>query len=161
MEVDMTVPITPLPGVVVEEFFRYEDAERAVNLLTERGLPVQRAAIVGCELRLIERIMGRLTWRIAVLSGLASGAWFGLLIGVLLSLFAATGRGALAVTAGCVLYGAGFGAVFGFVARALTRGRREYVSLSQIVPARFELVADAEFADRARQSLAGSRRPTA
>ena len=36
---------------------------------------------------LVERVIGRLTWGRVLLSGAASGAWFGLFVGLLLSLF--------------------------------------------------------------------------
>jgi hypothetical protein len=36
---------------------------------------------------LVERVIGRLTWGRVLLSGAASGAWFGLFVGLLLGLF--------------------------------------------------------------------------
>jgi hypothetical protein len=39
----------------------YRDAERAVNYLADNGFPVERVAIVGRELELLQQVTGRLT----------------------------------------------------------------------------------------------------
>ncbi|MEK8110529.1 general stress protein [Micromonospora sp. M12] len=47
---------------------------------------VATTQIVGTELRMVEQITGRLTWPRALLSGAASGAWFGVFVGLLINL---------------------------------------------------------------------------
>jgi hypothetical protein len=153
----MPIRTASMPGVLVEEFSDYQDVERAVNFLSTRGLPVEHAMIVGCDLRLVERVVGRLTWPRAALGGAGAGAWFGLFAGVLLSLFALTARSALAVVISCIGFGALFGLIFGLLARTFTRGRHEYVSMSQIVPGRYELMTDPAVADQVRRTLAQPR----
>ena len=66
---------------------RYEDAQKAVDFLSDEGFPVENVLIVGTELRQVERVTGRLTWGRVLSAGAASGAWLGLLIGLILSLF--------------------------------------------------------------------------
>jgi hypothetical protein len=150
----MPIRTESLPGVPVEQFLRYEDAERAVNFLSTQGVPLEHTMIVGSNLRLVESVMGRLTWPRAALGGAGSGAWFGLFAGILLSLFTLTARSALAVIIACISYGVLFGIAWGLVAWAFARGRHEYVSLSQIVPERYELMTDPTVADRVRRTLA-------
>jgi hypothetical protein len=112
---------------------------------------VERVSIVGTNLRLVEKVLGRMTTGRSALAGAASGAWFGLLIGLLLSIFSLTGWW-LAVLAG-VLIGALWGAVFGAVAHAMTGGRRDFTSFSSLQASQYAVVVDAEHADEARALL--------
>ena len=45
----------------VARFDDYEAAQRAVDQLSDNGFPVEKLDIVGSDLRLIERVTGRLT----------------------------------------------------------------------------------------------------
>lgn len=45
----------------VASYASYEEAQRAVDRLSDRGFPVENADIVGSDLRLVEHITGRLT----------------------------------------------------------------------------------------------------
>src|SRR5579859_2136223 len=71
----------------VARFDDYESAQRAVDRLSDDGFPVEKLDIVGSDLRLIERVTGRLTTMRAAGAGALSGLWAGLLIGTLLGLF--------------------------------------------------------------------------
>jgi hypothetical protein len=77
----------------VARFDDYEAAQRAVDQLSDNGFPVEKLDIVGSDLRIVERVTGRLTKARAAMAGVGSGLWAGLLIGALLGLFT-TGRGA-------------------------------------------------------------------
>lgn len=141
-------------GLPVGSYDSYDQAQRAVDHLSDNKFPVENVTIVGTDLRLIERVTGRLTYARAALAGAATGAWFGLLIGLLLGLFARGGQGTLALLAAGVLYGAGFGAIFGLVSYALTGGRRDFTSTRQIVAGRYEVLCAHNLADQARDLLA-------
>ncbi|MGA5370150.1 general stress protein [Streptomyces griseoincarnatus] len=153
---------TPPPGQdterpVVGSYPTYGGAQQAVDLLSDSGFPVEHTAIIGCDLRMVETVLGRLTRGRAALAGAGSGAWFGLLIGLLLSIFAVGSGGALVLLLSGIAYGAGFGAVFGFVGHALTGGRRDFASRSRIVAARYNVVADPQVAEDARKLLTDER----
>jgi hypothetical protein len=45
----------------VARFDEYETAQRVVDRLSDDGFPVDKLGIVGSDLRLIERVTGRLT----------------------------------------------------------------------------------------------------
>lgn len=128
-------------------------AEHAVDHLATHDFPVERTAIIGTDLRMVETVLGRVTRGRATLAGAGSGAWFGVLVGVLLSLFSASHSAPVALIAGGVLYGAGFGAVWGFIVHAAARSGHEFVSRSTVVAARYDLVADAEVAEDAKNLL--------
>src|SRR5579875_2636397 len=97
----------------VARFDDYAAAQRAVDQLSDDGFPVEHLDIVGSDLRLVERVTGRLTKGRAALAGAASGAWFGLLIGLLLGIFT-TGSWFGLLLVGLVV-GAAWGATFGFL----------------------------------------------
>lgn len=61
----------------------YDEAQRLVDRLSDAGFPVEHVRLVGTDLRLVEQVTGRMTYGKAALYGAASGAWLGLLIGLL------------------------------------------------------------------------------
>src|SRR5579875_1980723 len=105
----------------VARFEDYETAQAAVDRLSDDGFPVDKLDIVGSDLRLLERVTGRLTRARAAGAGAVSGLWIGLLFGVLLGLFT-SGHSFLAAALTGAAFGALWGAVFGFAAHASTRG---------------------------------------
>lgn len=149
----MTVPIpgAPTPTVAVATYADYAAAQRAVDHLSDNGFPVDQTAIVGTDLRLVEQVLGRMTVGRAALAGAASGAWFGLFIGLLFSLFSESGW--LVVILAGVLIGAVWGAVFGAIAHAMTGGRRDFTSTSHLAASQYAVTVTAEHADRAAQML--------
>jgi hypothetical protein len=140
------------PTVVVGTFPEYAQAQQAVDHLSDNKFPVQRVSIVGTDLRLVETVLGRLTTGRAALAGAASGAWFGLFIGLLFGIFDDNSSwfGIILTT---VLVGAVWGAIFGAIAHAATGGRRDFSSRSSLQAAQYAVIADAEVADEARHLL--------
>ena len=136
----------------VASYPTYEQAQEAVDRLSDEGFPVEHLDIVGCDLRLVERVTGRMTKGKAAGAGAASGAWFGLFIGVLVGLFT-TGPTWLGLILGGLLIGALWGAVFGFVGHAATGGRRDFSSMRSFVASRYDIIARGGQAERARQLL--------
>src|SRR3954452_20238225 len=102
-------------------FDRYEHAQQVVDFLSDNEFPVQNLAIVGTELRTVERIAGRLTRGKVAAASAASGVWMGLFIGIALALFG--GGNALGLLITLVIFGALFGVVWSQVGySAMTRG---------------------------------------
>jgi hypothetical protein len=136
-------------------FSNYSDAERAVDHLSDAGFPVQRVAIIGSDVKLVEQVIGRLNYGGAALRGAGSGAFAGVLIGWLFGLF--NWFTPLLATLTLVLYGLVFGAVlgaiFGLIVHALQGGRRDFASVRVMLPSRYEVVADEQVADEARNLL--------
>ena len=65
----------------IASYDSYREAERAVDYLSDNGFPVQRLAIIGSDLKLMEQVVGRMNYGGAALRGAGSGAFAGLLIG--------------------------------------------------------------------------------
>jgi hypothetical protein len=146
-------------GQVIATYDTYVEAQRAVDFLADEQFAVENVSIVGSDLKMVERVTGRLTRGRAAAAGAASGAWFGLFVGVLLSLFAKD-TNALALIVSALLYGAVFGAIFGFVGHTLSGGKRDFTSRSKIASSRYEIVVVWAHADKAREVLA-KLQPTA
>lgn len=136
----------------VASYGSYEEAQAAVDRLSDDGFPVETLDIVGSGLRTVERVTGRLTRARAAAAGAATGAWFGLFIGLLVGLFT-TGPTWLGLILGGLLIGAAWGAIFGFASHAATRGRRDFASTQTLVASRYDLIARGGNADRARSDL--------
>ena len=136
----------------VARFDDYQTAQHAVDRLSDDGFPVDKLDIVGSDLRLIERVTGRLTKGRAAAAGAISGMWAGALIGLLLGLFT-TGHSWLGVVAAGIGLGALWGAVFGFAAHAATRGQRDFSSVRGLSAAHYDLIARDGTVERARNML--------
>jgi hypothetical protein len=135
----------------IARYASYEEAERAVDSLSDQKFPVERVAIVGTGLRSVEQIVGRLTtWR-AALIGAVQGAFIGLFVALLFGLFF-SGPDFFGVFVG----GAVFGAIFGAIWHALQGGRRDFTSIVGTYADRIELQVDDEVADEARRLLDGT-----
>ncbi len=132
----------------------YAAAQKAVDYLSDEQFPVENVLIVGTELKLVERVTGRLTWSRVLVAGAGSGAWLGLLIGLLLSLFT-DGSSALST----VLVGIAFGIVFGLVSGAMgyaaTRGQRDFSSVQKVVATKYEVLVEHKLLARGQELLAG------
>jgi hypothetical protein len=75
-----------------------------------------------------------------------------LFIGLLVGLFT-TGPEWIGLMLGGLLIGAIWGAVFGFVAHWLTRGQRDFSSVSSLVAGRYDVTVARTQAERARELL--------
>lgn len=146
----ITIP-TPPKGESIARYDTYLEAQRAVDYLSDNQFPVQFVTIVGSGLRMVERVTGRLTYGRVALAGAASGAWFGLFVGLLLSIFAQAFP--LEAVIASMGIGAAFGILFGVISYALTGGRRDFTSTSQIVASEYEVLCLPEQANNARALL--------
>lgn len=130
------------------EYATYDEAQRVVDHLSDAGFPVRGVLIVGRDLRRVERVTGRLTTGRVGLGGAISGLWFGLLVGLVLSLFSTeAGLGAIAAAAAL---GAGFGAIWALLGYAMMRGRRDFSSVSRVEADRYEVLVEHRDFERAR-----------
>jgi hypothetical protein len=148
--------------VTIGTFEDYASVQRAVDHLSDHGFPVERVAIVGRDLRYVEQVTGRMTVGKAALLGALHGAVIGALFSLAFGLiFTYSPNPALALL---VLYGivagGALGAVFGALSHAAGQGRRDFASVPSVTAARYDLVVDADLADRAA-SLLRDLSPTA
>lgn len=133
----------------------YAQAQRAVDYLADHDFPVQDVAIVGTDLKSVERVTGRLTRGKVAVAGAVSGLWLGLFIGIAFDLFSS--QPAIGFLLATPPLGALFGVIWSQVGfSAATRGgTRDFASVSQIVATRYEVLVEHKLAERAREMLAG------
>jgi hypothetical protein len=148
--------MTEVERVVVRECSTYDDAQRAVDFLSDREVEVSGIQIVGRDVQLVETVTGRMSYGRAAGAGMVTGAWFGLLVGMLLGLFANPDQDPSWITLLLlgVLWGAMFGIVYGLIAHAAARGRRDFSSRSKLEASRYDVICPVPVAGRARQLLA-------
>jgi heat induced stress protein YflT len=132
---------------------RYDQAQRVVDFLSDNDFAVQNMAIVGTELKTVERVTGRLTRQKAAAAGAASGAWMGLFIGLAFALFGKGNQIGFIIT--IVLFGAIFGLIWSQIVFAATTrgGTRDFSSVTQVVATKYEVLVEHRFAERARELL--------
>jgi RsiW-degrading membrane proteinase PrsW (M82 family) len=130
----------------------YAAAQKAVDFLADKEFPVENCLIVGTDLKQMERITGRLSSGRVALGGLLSGAWLGVFVGLIFSLFGE--EDPLAMILATALFGALFGVIWAMVGYAATRGRRDFSSVSMIVATRYEVLVEHKHAVRGRELLA-------
>ncbi|WP_257210919.1 general stress protein [Actinomyces ruminis] len=136
-------------GDEVASFATYAEAQHAVDSLSDAGFPVQHLAIIGTDLRQVERITGRMSWGRAVANGAMSGLWIGLFFAAMMALFGPSeSTGTVMIAA--IIMGIIWGMIFQVAAYAVTRGRRDFTSISQVVASRYSIIASELSAEAAR-----------
>jgi hypothetical protein len=145
----MRIPMPPR-GDIIARYATYLEAQRAVDYLSDQAFPVQFVTIVGTGLRMVERVTGRLTYGKVAGASALSGAWLGLFFGLVISLF---GNGSNGILLPAILFGAGFGILWGLITYAFTGGRRDFTSQSQVVASEYEVLCLPEQSGRARELL--------
>lgn len=138
-------------GWPVGSFQTYEQAQKAVDTLSDNEFPVEHLSIIGVDLVEVENVLGRLTWPKILLGGAASGAWIGLFFGLLLAVFSPQMLGP--IVWGLVM-GAIFGVVMAAVSYGLSGGKRDFTSQTSIVAGRYDIICAPEHAPAARDMIA-------
>jgi uncharacterized membrane protein len=139
----------------IATFTSYDQAERAVDRLSDQHFPVEHITIVGTGLRYIEQVQGRVTNGRATLLGAAGGIVLGLFWGLLFgAFFTIDSADFFGVLLYGMLVGVVFGALIGLISHTVKGGRRDFESTSTTRAERYELQVDDGFADRAEQLLA-------
>ncbi len=159
----MSLPNIPRPGLDLQYpmslgvYDRYEQAQQVVDYLSDNEFAVENLAIVGTELRTVERIAGRLTRGKVAAASAASGVWMGLFIGLAFALFGNGNPVGFIIT--LVVLGAVFGAIWSQIGYStVTRGgTRDFSSVSQVVATKYEVLVEHKVAEAAREML--SRMP--
>ncbi|MGY1759833.1 general stress protein [Geodermatophilus sp. SYSU D00779] len=144
----------PLGGVQVGSFDSYEQAQAAVDYLSDQKFPVENVTIIGSDLRQVERVTGRLTWGRVLAAGAAGGAWWGLFVGLLLGIFAVDGSAWIGSLLTGLLIGLLFGMLFAAIGYSASRGQRDFTSTSTVVAGRYDVMCNPARAEEARAHLA-------
>lgn len=143
-------------GETIGSYISYLDAQKAVDYLADEKFPVRYVSIVGNDLKIVERVTGKLSYPRVALSGAMTGAWFGLFIGVMLSFFdSANNAGAPYLNVfTAVLLGAALWMLFAIIGYAAQRGKRDFTSTNQVLASSYDVIVAPEVAGEARRLLA-------
>ncbi len=135
-------------------FDTYVAAEKAVDYLADQGFPVGNLAIVGTDLRTVERVLARRTWRTVLLQGAAQGLSTALILFLVLWLFV-PGANVLGLLFAALVFSILVSMVFAAIGYSLSRGERDFTSVQQTVATRYEVLCEHKVAEQAQELLAG------
>ncbi len=130
----------------------YADAQKAVDYLSDEKFEVQNLAIVGTDLKSVERVLGRKNWGTVISQGVQSGVSTGLLVGLVMLIFARPTSVVLLLVASLAI-GIALGVGFSAAAYALSRGKRDFTSVTQTVATKYEVLCEHKVAGQAREML--------
>ncbi len=133
-------------------FNSYADAQKAVDYLADEKFAVQNLAIVGTELKSVERVLGRRSWRTVLSSGVSSGVSTGLIVGIIMLIFTRPAS-VLVLILSCLALGVAIGLAFAAAGYAMTRGKRDFTSVTQTVATKYEVLCEHKVAAQAREML--------
>ena len=152
----LTEPIRSHNGVsgtrTLASVATYGEAEQLVDRLSDAGFPVERVRIVGVDLYSVEQVTGRMTIGRAALAGAATGAGFGLLVGLVFGVFSLSAGWPLMLLGGSLI-GLLWGAALGALTHWATGGRRDFSSTRNVRAHRYAVEVEPAHADDARHIL--------
>ena len=148
-------------GATIATFNKYEEAVDTVDALIRHDFPAPAVAIVGNDLRSVERVRARVSYSRVAIRGLITGSWVGLIYWLI---FGGTGTADTTTTASAqlatttlmpsVIIGAGVGMLVGVIRFSMQRRSHEFLSFSTIVAASYQVVVPAAMSDQANRALA-------
>lgn len=144
-------------GEVVADFSQYADAVSYVEKLVRNNFPAAFIAIVGSDLRSVERVRGKMSYARVAFSGAVTGAWIGLIYAFLFgptfdtANIASAGNGSLG---SAIVIGAGVGMLFNILRFSLSRNKREFVSQSSMVASKYQVQVPANLLAQANEAAA-------
>ncbi len=139
---------------MVGKFTEYVEAVAFVDVLINHGFPAGAVAIVGKDLRTVERVRGKMTYGRIALSGAITGSWLGLIA----SLFMAgstdsSGNPVMGSTFSAVFIGAGIGMLLNILRFSFARGKRAFVSQSTVIASKYEVQVPSGLAEQAEKAI--------
>jgi len=138
-------------GDVLGTYDSYLEAQQVVDRLVRSNFEVSALAIIGNDLKSVERVTGKMSYGRAAITGAATGAWFGLFAGTVLFLFGTSPNVAYALAV--ILIGAAFGMLFGIVRYSASRRRKDYTSTNQVIASNYQVLVPSAQLVRAQELL--------
>ena len=138
----------------VGSYGTYEEAQAAVDFLSDSKFAVANLMIVGPNLKSVERVTGRRTWSSVLIQGAISGFGTGIVVGLMFYLFMQSENTFLSLILAGLGLGVSFGMLSAALAYALSGGRRDFESMRQVVATGYEVLCEHKAAAEARELLA-------
>ena len=147
-------------GEVLKGFPTYPEAQALVAKLINDGVPASALSIVGSDVTLVERVIGRMGYGRAALSSAMSGSWLGLLAG-LVFVVVSPDDFVTPVLAG-LLIGAGAGMVVGMILFTVSKGpKRNFRSVQQVIAKQYDVVVSSAAHQAALDAMKAGVEPEA
>ncbi|HJF14367.1 MAG TPA: hypothetical protein K8V32_06105 [Enteractinococcus helveticum] len=133
---------SPLPqGQLIGNYRSYEAALSAVDRVVEAGVDPRFLSIVGRDLRSVYRLRHRPSYAAVAGRAALQGAFFGVFIGLLISMM--SGGQDLAMTIGStVVMGAVIWVLFGVIGEMMRRRQLKYAMIPSMTAVSYDLVVD-------------------
>ena len=155
----MSIP-RPQPGSLFELEFpqsvgiynTYAEAQKAVDFLADQKFAVQNLAIVGTDLKSVERVLGRRSWGTVIAQGTQSGISTGLLVGLVMLIFTRPAS-VLVLLLVALVIGVVICIAVAALGYAMARGKRDFTSVTQTVATKYEVLCEHKLAIQARETL--------
>lgn len=148
-------------GQVIADFAFYPEAVEFVERMIANEFPPQAIAIVGSDLRTVERVRGKQSYGRSARTGAYNGAWVGLGFGLFFGNQLAAEAAALGQTASpltsSMFIGAGLGMLINVVRMALNSRKRGFISNSMVLASKYEVQVPEHLATQGQ--LAGNTTP--
>lgn len=142
-------PVMPT-GTEVAAYRSYEDAARAVDKLIAEGFPPTTISIVGSDLHMAEKVVGKLSPARVAAAGAVRGLTWGLLLALVVML--TTPEAPAVVPLLAVAAGVGAGVLLAVVSWVASKGSKNFSAQAQLVASRYAILTG-EQADRAYKLL--------
>lgn len=135
----------------VAEFRSKKHAHAAISHLSTSGVTVRGITLIGEGVRVVEQVMGPVSYGRVALRGAMSGGWMGLFVGLLLTLT----RDQQPVSwTGAMFIGVAIGMLVAVVTFAIGNRKQRALSISnQVVPERYVMCCPAEQLHGVRSAL--------
>ena len=147
-------------GEVLKGFPTYPEAQALVAKLINDGVPASALSIVGSDVTLVERVIGRMGYGRAALSSAMSGSWLGLLAG-LVFVVVSPDDFVTPILAG-LLIGAGAGMVVGMILFTVSKGpKRNFRSVQQVIAKQYDVVVSSAARQAALDAMKAGAEPEA
>jgi hypothetical protein len=148
------MPASMPKGQVVGKFTEYAEAVAFVEVIINHGFPAGAVAIVGKDLRTVERVRGKMSYGRVALSGAITGSWLGLIVGMFFGGSTDVAASpALGSTFSSVMIGAGIGMLINILRFALGRNKRAFVSQSAVIASKYEVQVPGNLAEQAEAAI--------
>ena len=139
-------------GEIVASYDSYAEAQSAVDRLAHADFPIAEVSIVGSDLKSVERVIAKQSYGRAAIAGALSGLWLGLFFGFFLVVLSPA-ETSLPFIAAASLIGAGFGLILRVVTYSISRRRRDFTSVMQVIATSYSLIVGPDVANKARNVL--------
>lgn len=140
-------------GELLGNYPSFDAAQATVQKLVDEGISLQALTVVGRDVRVVNRLRRRAGYPAVVLRSAIQGAFFGLLIGLLMSFIVPETAGLQILSS--VALGIGIWVIFGVLGQMMRKKAPGFDTVPQVVAVSYDLVCDFEVSHRARGVLGG------